>query len=174
LTYNFNFFRQNNNKGFVDSIDDDNNSNTENIIVFANRNVISYSNSLTGKYSLNSKMNINLSVRHYWSYAENKNFLSLSQNGNLDDYSTYTTNKNSNFASWNVDLSYSWWFAPGSQLSVLYRNNAATFEHEINKDFGNNVTNLLNNQALNHVFSISLKYFIDYNQAKHWFNFLNL
>ncbi|MEY3501866.1 MAG: hypothetical protein RL308_3539 [Bacteroidota bacterium] len=169
LNYNFNFFRQNNNKGFVDSVDDDANSVTPNTIVFANRNVISYSNSLTGKYSLNSTMNFNISVRHYWSYAENKNFLSLANNGKLTDYSTYSTNKNSNFTSWNVDLSYSWWFAPGSQISVLYRNNAANFERNINKDLGKNVTNLLTNEALNHAFSISVKYFIDYNQVKKLF-----
>lgn len=169
LNYNFNFFRQNNNKGFVDSVDDDANSVTPNTIVFANRNVISYSNSLTGKYSLNSTMNFNISVRHYWSYAENKNFLALANNGKLTDYSTYSTNKNSNFTSWNVDLSYSWWFAPGSQISVLYRNNAADFERNINKDFGKNVSNLLTNEALNHAFSISIKYFIDYNQVKKLF-----
>jgi len=169
LNYNFNFFRQNNNKGFVDSVDDDANSVTPNTIVIANRNVISYSNSLTGKYSLNSTMNFNISVRHYWSYAENKNFLALANNGKLTDFSTYSTNKNSNFTSWNVDLSYSWWFAPGSQISVLYRNNAANFERNINKDLGKNVTNLLTNEALNHAFSISVKYFIDYNQVKKLF-----
>ena len=169
LNYNFNFMRQNNNKGFVDSVDNDANSSTPNAIIFANRNVITYSNSISGKYALNSTMTFNLSVRHYWSYAENKNYLSLTDNGNLTHFSGYTTNKNSNFASWNVDLSYSWWFAPGSQISVLYRNNAANFEREINKDFGNNVTNLLNNDALNHAFSISVKYFIDYNQAKKLF-----
>jgi hypothetical protein len=87
----------------------------------------------------------------------------------LTDYSGYSSNKNSNFTSWNVDLSYSWWFAPGSQISVLYRNNAANFEREINKNFGNNVTNLLNNDTLNHTFSISVKYFIDYNQVKKLF-----
>lgn len=169
LNYYFNFFRQNNNKGFVDSVDDDTNTATPNTIIFANRNVISYSNSLTGKYSLNSKMNFNISVRHYWSYAENKNFLSLANDGKLNDYSGYSTNKNSNFTSWNVDLSYSWWFAPGSQISVLYRNNAANFERNINKDFGKNVTNLLTNEVLNHAFSISVKYFIDYNQVKKLF-----
>ncbi len=169
LNYNFNFFRQNNNKGFVDSIDDDANSLTPNAIIFANRNVTTYSNSISGKYSLNSTMNFNLSVRHYWSYAENKNFLTLLNNGHLTDFSGYSTNKNSNFTSWNVDLSYSWWFAPGSQISVLYRNNAANFEREINKDFGNNVTNLLNNEVLNHTFSISVKYFIDYNHLKKLF-----
>jgi len=166
LNYNFNLYRQNNNKGFVDSINDDANSTTPNSIIFANRNVITHSNSLSGKYSINSQMTFNLSLRQYWSYAENKNFLSLEQNGKLTDYSGYTENKNSSFNSWNIDLSYSWWFAPGSQVSILYRNNAANFERDINKNFGKNVTNLLNNDALNHIFSISVRYFIDYNSLK--------
>ena len=169
LNFNFNFSRQNNNKGFVDSIDNDANSSTPNAIIFANRNVITYSNTLAGKYSVNSTMTFNLSIRHYWSFADNKNFLSLDNKGKLFDYLNYTNNKNSNFTSWNVDLSYSWWFAPGSQISVLYRNNAANFTRNINSDFGSNVTNLLNNEALNHSFSISMRYFIDYNQAKKLF-----
>ncbi|MFE3846564.1 DUF5916 domain-containing protein [Flavobacterium sp. LB3P45] len=166
LNYNFNFFRQNNNKGFVDSIDDDLNASTANAIIFANRNVITYSNSLSAKYSINSKMTFNLSLRHYWSYAENKNFLSLQQNGRLADYNTYTLNKNSSFFSWNGDISYSWWFAPGSEISILYRNNAANFQREIDKDFGKKITTLLTNDQLKHVFSISVRYFIDYNEVK--------
>ncbi|RYJ52788.1 hydrolase [Flavobacterium petrolei] len=169
LNYNFNFFRQNNNKGYIDSINDDMNSATPNTIIFANRNVITYSNTLSGKYSLNSQMTFNISLRHYWSYAENKNTLSLEQNGRLTDFTGYTDNKNSSFYSWNADLSYTWWFAPGSQVSVLYRNNAGAFERNINKEFRENFTNLLNNDALSHVFSISVRYFIDYNEVKNKF-----
>lgn len=169
LNFNFNFFRQNNNKGFVDSIDNDGNSTTPNAIIFANRNVITYSNTLSGKYALNSTMTFNLSVRHYWSFAENKNYLTLDNKGRLNDFTNYNINKNSNFTSWNVDLSYTWWFAPGSQISVLYRNNAANFSRTINSDFGSNVTNLLNNDTLNHTFSVSMRYFIDYNQVKKLF-----
>lgn len=169
LNYNFNFFRQNNNKGYIDSINDDLNSATPNTIIFANRNLITYSNTLSGKYSLNSQMTFNISLRQYWSYAENKNTLSLLQNGRLADFAGYTDNKNSSFYSWNADLSYSWWFAPGSQVSVLYRNNAGGFDRNINKEFTENITNLLNNDALSHVFSISVRYFIDYNQVKNKF-----
>ena len=169
LNYNFNFFRQNNNKGYIDSINDDMNAATPNTIVFANRNVITYSNTLSGKYALNSQMTFNIALRHYWSYAENKNALSLEQNGRLADFTGYTANKNSSFYSWNADLSYTWWFAPGSQVSVLYRNNAGAFERNINKEFTNNVTNLLTNEALNHIFSISVRYFIDYNEVKNKF-----
>lgn len=169
LNYNFNFFRQNNNKGYIDSINDDMNAATPNTIVFANRNVITYSNTLSGKYALNSRMTFNIALRHYWSYAENKNALSLEQNGRLADFTGYTANKNSSFYSWNADLSYTWWFAPGSQVSVLYRNNAGAFERNINKEFTGNVTNLLTNEALNHIFSISVRYFIDYNEVKNKF-----
>ena len=95
-----------------------------------------------------------------------KNYLSLTDKGRLVDYPNYTENKNSNFYAWNFDLSYSWWFAPGSQVSVLYRNNASVFEREIDKDFGNNMSKLINNDALGHVLSVSVKYFIDYNSIK--------
>jgi hypothetical protein len=112
-------------------------------------------------------MNFNLSVRHYWSLAENNKINNLNEDGSLSINNTYTGNRNSNFSTWNLDLSYSWWFAPGSQMSVLYRNNAATFNRTINKDFGSNFSNLFEDN-LGHVFSISVRYFIDYNQAKNW------
>ncbi len=173
LIYNFSFNRRNNTKGYVNvsDLDLDNNPTTENDIIYAKRNIISYSNSISGKYALNSKMTFNLSVRHYWSFSENKSFYKLEQNGTYTDYSGVTeiTDRNKNFNSWNLDLSYSWVFAPGSQMSILYRNSAGNFNSEIDKNFSHNVTNLLNNDSLSHVFSISLKYFIDYNRAKNWF-----
>ncbi|WP_281235222.1 DUF5916 domain-containing protein [Flavobacterium gelatinilyticum] len=166
LTYTFSFLKRNNNKGYIDSYDDDDYEETPETIVFANRDVITYANTLNGKYAINSAMTLNLAVRQYWSSAENKNILKLDSDGNLDPYPQYTENKNSSFYSWNADLSYSWWFAPGSQLSALYRNNASNFERIIDKDFKRNVTNLLTNDALKHIFSISVKYFIDYNAVK--------
>jgi len=165
LNYEFNFFRQNNNKGYVDS--DQNNATLPiNTIVYANRNAINYTNNLNGKYSLNSQMNFDISARYYWSYTENKNFLKLEDNGRLTAYDGYTENKNQDLITWNLDISYNWWFAPGSQLTLLYRSNAAKYDNLINKDFGNNYTSLLNNEDLSHVLSISVKYFIDYNQVK--------
>jgi hypothetical protein len=52
LNYSFNFLRRNNNRGYVDSLDEDLNTSTQKLLFFANRNVITYSNSLSGKYSL--------------------------------------------------------------------------------------------------------------------------
>jgi hypothetical protein len=68
-------------------------------------------NDLTGKYSINDKMTLNLTARYYWSYSDNQAFFTLQDDGALSQNSTYL-NRNRNFNSWNLDLSYSWWFAP--------------------------------------------------------------
>jgi hypothetical protein len=157
--YIFNFFRQNNNTGWVDF--DENNA-----AVFARRDRITYTNTLNGKYSINNVMNFNISLRHYWSYTTNRSFLTLQNDGTLIENSTYDINKNSDFNTWNLDLSYSWWFAPGSQVSILYRNSSAIFKREFNRNYDSNLKDAINNGNLNHVFSISIRYFIDYNSLK--------
>jgi hypothetical protein len=66
-------------------------------------------NDLTGKYSINDKMTLNLTARYY-SYSDNQAFFTLQDDGALSQNSTYLLNRNRNFNSWNLDLSYSWWF----------------------------------------------------------------
>lgn len=159
LNHSFSFSRQNNNIGWVDFDADDN-------TIFARRTRITYINTLNGKFSVNNKMNFNLALRHYWSYAINHDYLTLQDNGKLIDNLDYATNKNSNLNTWNLDLSYSWWFAPGSQISILYRNNAALFTREFSRELDTNLKNAVDAQNLSHVFSISIRYFIDYNTLK--------
>jgi hypothetical protein len=77
-------------------------------------------NDLAAKYAINNRMTLNLTAR-YWSYSDVKEFYTLQNNGEIVSNPTYTLNRNRNFNSWNFDLSYSWWFAPGSEMSVLYQ-----------------------------------------------------
>jgi hypothetical protein len=168
VVLNFDYNERNNNRGWVDNFNTDNNPNTPNDIVFATRLIATYSNGISAKYAINSDMNFNLSVRQYWSYAENNQYLALQDDGTFQDLNSYVRNRNSSFNSWNMDLSYNYWFAPGSVISVLYRNSSASFDREINKSFADNVGNILTNDRLNHALSVSVRYFIDFNQAKNW------
>lgn len=159
LIYKFNYNRQNNSTGWVafDELD-----NT----VFARRNRITYTNTLQGKYSINNVMTINLQARYYWSYVVNKYFLNLQDDGSLAPNTTYTTNKNQNLNIWNFDLSYSWWFAPGSQLTLLYRNNSTVFNRVFHHSLTENLDDVISPDNLSHVFSLSIRYYIDYNSIK--------
>jgi hypothetical protein len=161
LVYELDFLRQNNNVGSAQDFDD--------LSVFTRRDIISYGNSLQGKYALNHNMTFNLSVRHYWAYAKNRQFLTLIDDGSVVDNVTYNKNIDSNFNTWNLDLSYIWWFAPGSQITVLYRNNNLsnfTQGTDFSKELGRNFNDAIRNDNLNHIFSISIRYFIDYNYLK--------
>lgn len=157
LQHNFQYTRMTNDRGWVGTDNSD--------IIFGERNREILQNDLVGKYSLTNKMNINLTARYYWSYSKNHNFFTLENNGYLIENNNYSLNKDRNFNSWNFDLSYSWWFAPGSELSVLYRNYALERSSLVEKNINSNLKTIFNGNLTN-IFSVSLRYFIDYNSLK--------
>ncbi len=157
MIYSLNYGLDTSNKGWVAFDNDD--------IIFTERDRTTVTNGLSGKYSVSNTMTINLTARHYWTYGENLQFFTLQENGDLSENNTFSENMDFTYNNWNFDLSYTWWFAPGSQLSVLYRNNAANDLDLVNRNYSQNINNLFTNN-LNSIFSVSLRYFIDYNAIK--------
>ncbi|MBA4317379.1 MAG: hydrolase [Flavobacterium sp.] len=160
LSYNFEYTRMVNDRGWVGFDNDD--------IIFGERNREIVQHYFTGKYSITNKMTFNLIARYYWSYSENHEYFTLQDDGYLTPNPSYSQNKNRNFNSWNLDFSYSWWFAPGSELSVLYRNYALESTNVVEKNTQENFNNLFGGNMTN-IFSISLRYYIDYNVVKNKF-----
>ncbi|MFL9830517.1 DUF5916 domain-containing protein [Flavobacterium sp. ST-87] len=160
LSYHLDYNHEDNDIGWV-ATDGSN-------IILARRNTETLQNDFGGKYSINNKMTINLIARYYWSYSDNKEFFSLQKNGYLAPNNGFDSNKNRNFNSWNIDLSYSWWFAPGSQLTVLYRNYAQEETNTVERNLNRNIKTIFNANMTN-IFSVSLRYFLDYNSIKNKF-----
>jgi hypothetical protein len=156
----FDYTTKKNDRGWVAFENDD--------IIFAERNREILEQDLTAKYAINNTMTINLTTRYYWSYSSNHAFFTLQDDGHLTPYPTYTENKDRNFNSWNFDLYYSWWFAPGSEVSLLYRNSALQRANIVEMNLSDNLKNIFNTN-LNHILSVSIRYSIDYNVAKNIF-----
>ncbi|MBQ0768810.1 MAG: protein with DOMON-like ligand-binding domain protein, partial [Bizionia sp.] len=74
-------------------------------------------------------------------------------------------NPDINFNSWNLDLSYSWQFAPGSQLTALYRNSIFNFSNASQDHYFESLDKLFDENMRN-TFSFKMVYFIDYNAIK--------
>ncbi|SHL83390.1 DUF5916 domain-containing protein [Flavobacterium xinjiangense] len=137
-------------------------------IIFAERNREILQNDITGKYAINNRMTINLTARYYWSYSQNHQFFTLQNNGYLIPNKDYSANKDRNFNSWNFDLAYSWWFAPGSEISFLYRNYSLERASRVEKNLNTNFKSVFNGNLTN-IVSVSIRYFIDYNVVKNKF-----
>ncbi|WP_366186759.1 DUF5916 domain-containing protein [Flavobacterium ovatum] len=131
-------------------------------IIYGKRDRQLLQNDLTGKYAISNKMTLNLTARYYWSYSDIHEFSTLQNDGELITNNSFSMNKNRNFNSWNFDLSYSWWFAPGSEISLLYRNYSQVNSDIVERNLRTNFTNVFEGNVTN-IFSIRLRYFIDYN-----------
>ncbi|MDP2088101.1 MAG: DUF5916 domain-containing protein [Flavobacteriaceae bacterium] len=155
MIYSLQYRDVNNEKGYV--------FNDGNQIIFGNRDSETYTNSLSGKYNFNTKSALTLSFRHNWTTVSyNNQFYELTADGLLVSNS-YQANHNINFNSWNFDLMYNWEFAPGSQLTALYRNAIFNENSISNLSFRENLEDLFN-QPTEHLFSLRLVYYLDYNR----------
>ncbi len=159
LDYRFEYENYKNDRGGYGYDTDESN------IIFGERNQEVVQHELIGKYSITNTMNINLTARYYWAYSQNHGFFNLQNDGYLTPNTSYAVNQDLNYNSWNFDLSYSWWFAPGSELRVLYRNYGIEQTDSVEKKLKTNFNNILNSDLTN-IFSISLRYFLDYNKLK--------
>lgn len=159
LYYNASIEYKNNNLGFAGKNDTD--------IFIGSRNLVTIENDVTSQYTINNKMAFNLSFRHYFADVTYNNFYTLNNDGSVTDTNLFTENRNGTFNSWNVDLRYSWWFAPGSQLTLLYRNAVGNYLDFSQIGFKENFSRLFDEPMLNNI-SLKLTYYIDYNKAKSW------
>ncbi len=142
-----------------------------NDIIFGQRERKTLVNRLNANYNFNPFHSLGLTFRNYWSTVTYENDLfTLLENGRLDRTSGYVVgdlenNPNINFSTWNLDLSYSWQFAPGSFLTALYRNQLFNSDNASEEAYFS-ALNTLFEQPIQHTFSLRLQYFIDYNDVK--------
>ncbi len=132
---------------------------------FSKRNQLTFTNKLIIDYAINKKIFANIILRHYWSRFENKDFYLLNQDGSLTQTNSIITDSDINFNSWNIDLTFSYEFLPGSFLSFVWKNQLLSETHELEDSFYNNIMNTFESPMLNS-FSLKATYYLDYNNLK--------
>lgn len=150
---------QNNNVGFA-AIDG-------NDIIFGRRDIRTVENTISIKYSFNDKMNINTRIRHYWSKVNYKEFFTLLENGGLEKNTTFNGDVNQNLNFFNIDMVYTWQFAPGSFINVVWKNAAFNYNQVVKEGYFKNFTNTMKEDDNNNL-SFKVIYFLDYLQVKKW------
>ncbi|MDT8401559.1 MAG: DUF5916 domain-containing protein [Bacteroidales bacterium] len=155
MNYDFELRKRINDIGYVARNDD------ETMIFFGLRDNMTVENKLQTAYIFTAQSYISLRLRHYWSRADYLDeYYTLNTSGSLSDINI-DDNFDYNYNAWNIDLVYTWRFAPGSEMSVVWKNSIYSGTEQIFYDFGQNMRHMFETSMAN---SLSLKvlYYFDW------------
>ncbi|HEX5652748.1 MAG TPA: DUF5916 domain-containing protein [Chitinophagaceae bacterium] len=136
-------------------------------IIFGLRDRNTIENILSIKYNFNSRMGLNTKVRHYWSKVDYQRFFTLLQSGQLEENPDFNENKNLNVNYFNIDMVYTWQFAPGSFLNIVWKNSITDFSPQVEKGYFKNLGNTVEADQNNNL-SLKVIYFLDYIDFRKW------
>lgn len=154
LTYNW----THNDYGFAASIDGES--------FFGRREVRQLTLDIGGRYVFNPVSTLSLQLRQFWSPVRYEEFFLLQDDGSLrpvDIENQYDIN----FNTFNIDLRYSWWFAPASEMSILYRVALVQSGNEAINDYAQNLETAFAVPVQNNL-SIKINYLLDYNRTRNY------
>jgi hypothetical protein len=153
--------RDNNTHGYVNKTDN------EDTIYYSRRNMQTVTNSANVNFVFSHKSALSLKLRHYWRYIDHKDFSTLNPDGELTLTNNYKEDDvNKNF--FNIDMAYTWRFAPGSELSLVWK---MAVDHEGDKIKYNYLDNarLMRTEGNDNSISIRVLYYLDYLKVKNIF-----
>ncbi|NPA45815.1 MAG: carbohydrate binding family 9 domain-containing protein [Chlorobi bacterium] len=154
--YRFHFERKINERGFVKTAGGD--------IIFGKRDINVFTQSIRAQYFFDVRSAVSLNIRHYWSPVAYNDFYRLRNDGRLDPYDG-NFDADFTFNVWNLDLGYSWEFAPGSRLNLLYRNSLLNHTGGYDLAYTGNLQRLFDMPHRN-TFIVKATYYVDYNNLR--------
>lgn len=145
--------------GWADVIDDQS--------IFGERDFHTRTHLLTATYAFSRKANIEGRVRHYWSTVKYYDFFSLQTDGSLAPYTgvdpldSYDVNYNA----WSVDLVFMWYHTPGSEVSIVWKNNLYSVGNALPASYFDNWEQMME-ESFSNSLSVKALFYVDYNRIK--------
>lgn len=187
LRHSFSYSIEQDDKGFVDHMH--NEQGDVEHIVFGIRDVQTFENTFSGSYTFTNRMGLTLRLRHYWSKVPyTDEYFYLNKEGELDPAEDIVyLNKegqhkyNTSFNAFNIDMVYRWRFAPGSELSLVWKSAFSDADDDVSRNFFSNMSSKVFSPSadfekaaiplhhFNNMLSLKVMYFLDYNQVRKHF-----
>src|SRR6056297_1604182 len=160
LVYSFNGDNSFNSIGYVEH------NEAEDSVVFGRRNYQKIENNINIDYIFTPHSSISFYLRHYWTKVNYDQYYLLNRDGTLNDYPAYADEADINYNAFNIDLVYTWQFAPGSEMSLVWKNQILSETDRVINSFRENLNQTFSELGKNSI-SIRVLYYLDYQQIKH-------
>jgi hypothetical protein len=162
LSYNFSSLVTENQMGYASSLS----SSLSDSIIFGKRDITTITNTLNAKYLFRNNLSLNLNTRHYWSKGKYNTYYLLDNEGQTGSAIAYNGNHDFNFNAFTVDMVFSWIFAPGSSLNIVWKNAINPPDESVPvPDFFTNLKNTFDAPQQN-TLSLKILYYFDYQQLR--------
>ncbi|HMP30982.1 MAG TPA: DUF5916 domain-containing protein, partial [Saprospiraceae bacterium] len=129
--------------------------------VFTKRNIQTFENTVTTKYTFTNRMGLNLVMRHYLRSINNLETFDLQKDGRLKQNNLLATQFDRTANYFNIDLVYTWQVAQGSFVNIVWKNAISTFNAGYSENYLANIRSTLDNDQNNNL-SVKFIYFLDY------------
>ena len=159
LIYDFNGDNSFISIGYVD------NNSARDSVIFGRRNYQKIENNINIDYIFTPNASLSFYLRHYWTKVNYDRYYLLNKNGTLSQYPEYEGDANINYNAFNIDLAYTWQFAPGSEMSLVWKNQILSESDQIINRFKDNLEHTFSDLGKNSI-SIRVLYYLDYLQIK--------
>ena len=112
-------------------------------------------------------MGLTFRLRHYWSRVEYRLVYNLQDDGGLQrtGFSSIGFDPNNNVNFFNIDMNYTWQFAPGSFININWKSASDLFNQLVADQYFRNLRNTIDAPQINN-FSVKVIYFLDYLSLK--------
>lgn len=154
-TLQIGYEQENNNYGWIPGILSDSAA-----IWFGCRDITTFNNILTVRYIFSTKASLSLRARHYWLQARYSSVYTLQEDGSLAE-APFIEYPGINFNTITADLQFVWYFAPGSEISVVWKNLTNTISNQPEDNYFRNLGNTLGAEQANS-FSVRILYYLDF------------
>lgn len=132
-------------------------------ITFGRRDMQNVTNTLNASYIFNDKSAFAFRMRHYWLKVDYNSFYLLTPEGLLAEV-VYPDNEDFSTNIFNIDMTYSWRFAPGSEMTVVWKNEVYNEDEQATLNYFNNIDKIWSAPGRNSL-SLKILYYIDYEQV---------
>ena len=158
--YTFQYNIMPSNIGWVTYEDWEDEIEENDITVFGNRKRKTLTNLVSTQYTFSPTMSLFLRLRHYWSGYAYLSYYELKPDGFLNDME-YQGEHDANFNAFTLNLNFTWQFSPGSELSLVWKDDIYSSDNNMNPDYIDNLKNTFGAPQLNSL-SLKILYYLDY------------
>lgn len=135
-------------------------------IFFGRRQSPTITNTLRTTFIFTNNLSLDFNLRHYWSRVEyDGQYYLLTQDGRLDPLDRDLEARDINYNAFTIDLLVTWHFAPGSQMTVGWKNVIDHREDQTYPGYFDNFREMLGHPQINSL-SLRILYYLDFQSVR--------